>query len=255
MVSPGLTSGLVPGGPNSLSAMRPSDFRPTSTMAYSSVRRRMRPVTTEPSKLVSRPRVSSSRDEKSSPLKWSCIGAGAMVRAIVAVDAMWWGCSVTVVPGLSPGVAVGLRVPLGEHVLPAEGRGPGCGQAGMLAKRASLRRDTPGYSEVKHRRTFWQTDTRQPVTRQPVTRLACRALRVPDYRSTVAAKDAVGADDGQVVLARPGNQHAVETRPQNESLERFDDGRDLGPLPDAMLGGDFPGRGGADNDGVARVGD
>ena len=35
-------------------ATRPSDFRPTSTMAYSSVRRWTRPVTTEPSKLVSR---------------------------------------------------------------------------------------------------------------------------------------------------------------------------------------------------------
>ena len=38
-MSPGLTSGLAPGGPNSFSATRPSLFRPTSTMANSSVRR------------------------------------------------------------------------------------------------------------------------------------------------------------------------------------------------------------------------
>ncbi len=110
MWSPGLTSGVAPGGPNSLSMTRPSDFRPTSTMAYSSVRRRTRPVTTEPSKLESRPRVSSSRAEKFSPRKWSWVGAGAMARA-VADAAIWSVCSVTDVREGLPGVAVVCALP------------------------------------------------------------------------------------------------------------------------------------------------
>ena len=62
----GLDLGAQPGAANSLRATRPSLFRPTSTMANSSVRRMTRPVTTEPSKPASRPNCSSSREAKSS---------------------------------------------------------------------------------------------------------------------------------------------------------------------------------------------
>ena len=150
MRSPGLTSGLAPGGPNSLSATRPSDFRPTSTMAYSSVRRRTRPVTTEPSKPVSRPRVSSSRAEKFSPRKWSWVGAGAMARA-VADAAIWRLCSVTDVRGLSRGLPWCARFAW-KHVLPAEGTaGRVADQAGNARWASDIGTDTRHFPGVEPR--------------------------------------------------------------------------------------------------------
>ena len=81
------------------------------------------------------PRVSSSREAKSSPLKWSCTGrvrwCGRQWR-----DAMWWGCSVTVVPGLSGGCRWFAR-PIGGTRLARGGSRAGLRSSGR-AREASV---------------------------------------------------------------------------------------------------------------------
>src|SRR5271166_3308011 len=257
MTSPGFTSGLAPGGPNSFSATRPSDFRPTSTMAYSSVRRRTRPVTTEPSKPVSWPSVSSRRETKSSPLKWSCIGTGGAVRATVADSAMCWLCSVTEGPGgLARAEPLVCAFHGGDTSCPRDApRGPGSRET----------RDSCAVADIR----------REPAK----SSMPAAFRRVPDHSYAIATKYLVRTDDRRLLLTRLGNQHAIkriavrtierpgnecmcrsdrqqdEARAENNSLEPCNDRCDFGPLANPVLVGNLPSGDSADHDHVGRIGD